>query len=825
MAHHRLLPHRFFGVAILSLWAVSWCAGLARVDSDPKAVLALVGGHLRTMTGLADGVGTVLIADGKITAIGPDVKPPPGATMVDVAHHTVTPGLIDARSSLWLSGTAARESGRDGSFDILDEVDPYGRDWVDVAAQGVTAVYVQPANNSSFGGSGAVLRVAPAGSVIELVMKSPAAFQAALGVGPNSGDALARHGQFEALRRLLNSVKSGSALPATPGQAPRQGPPTGNRRPRRDARLSEDIDSIDFDDLVYIYHYLQDNKDATQTETNPATSGPAPGDAQRKRLQALLKRELPVRIEAHREDDVRNALRLADEFNLKVVLEGVSNPGSALEVIRTKRIPLIVGPLIQPDGPVPSYRDQRPAGYPAAIVAESDRWAIGTFSSQPRGSAWLRVHAAEAVRRGLSGEAVLQALTLQAAQVLGVGDLVGSLAVGKQADIAVFAGDPLDPSVPATLVISKGRIVHQRPGRPNAATGASDSVPALPRKLPARFTLKGTQVYRADGTLGPGEFVVADGRVADAKSGRGGAVIDVGNAIVTPGLIVWSGFGQDASLDEQPESWSRTPTAWTRFDTETPLAKAWLREGASRLLFAPGQINVAGSIVHEVRLGSTAASVAKPLGRRFSLTRLARNPERYPASLMGQVELLEMALAGRSPAVGYYLADAAAGQFNGGANGAPAGIWFVDANTAGEIAAAVAAVNNGQRLVLVKPNELKPVISEAKAAAVIFDTVPTGDHRQFIEGVLAAEAAGMRFGFAGASPQEARVTAALAVNAGLARASARRALLASVTDSAWPGSAGSPADFVVWSGDPLDLRAKPVAIVVDGRRINLPPLP
>src|SRR5439155_22835794 len=87
--------------------------------------------------------------------------------------------------------------------------------------------------------------------------------------------------------------------------------------------------------------------------------------------------------------------------------------------------------------------------------------ALGTFSSQPRGSRLLRVHAAIAVSKGISPESVLRAMTSDAAEILGVGQRLGTITAGKQADLAVFAGDPLDPSVPVRLVVSAGKIVHQ----------------------------------------------------------------------------------------------------------------------------------------------------------------------------------------------------------------------------------------------------------------------------------------------------------------------------------------------------------------------------
>src|SRR5262245_35263766 len=109
--------------------------------------LALVGAQIRTQTEAGDFVGNIIIQSGKITAVGPNVPVPADAKRIELANHVITPGLIDARSVLWLSAGAAKEGGREATLNILDGVDPYAEDWREVARQGVTAVGVQPAGS------------------------------------------------------------------------------------------------------------------------------------------------------------------------------------------------------------------------------------------------------------------------------------------------------------------------------------------------------------------------------------------------------------------------------------------------------------------------------------------------------------------------------------------------------------------------------------------------------------------------------------------------------------------------------------------------------
>src|SRR5262249_13966912 len=125
---------------ILGLLAGSLALARAEAPAGPK-VLALVGGEVLTPTDAGAIEGPCLVRDGKVVAVGPKVEVPADATRIDVTGCVVTPGLIDARSTLWLTAAAAREGAADGSLDVLDGIDPHEEDWKEVARQGVTAVY------------------------------------------------------------------------------------------------------------------------------------------------------------------------------------------------------------------------------------------------------------------------------------------------------------------------------------------------------------------------------------------------------------------------------------------------------------------------------------------------------------------------------------------------------------------------------------------------------------------------------------------------------------------------------------------------------------
>src|SRR5262249_25853302 len=217
--------------------------------------------------------------------------------------------------------------------------------------------------------------------------------------------------------------------------------------------------------------------------------------------------------------------------------DGVSNPRAATESLVSRWVPLVLGPFVESETP-PAYRKDRPADWPGALAA--NRWALGTFSSQPRGSRLLRGHAAAPGAPGIGPERVLRAVTHEAAEILGVADRVGSIAVGKQADLVVFAGDPLDPSVPVRLVVGGGKVVYQAEVTPAPPAERAPGKLTLPARLPKRYALKMRRLQTEDG-FQPAVIQVADGKIAaigSAGAGRGDMpTYDLGDAVLTPGLV------------------------------------------------------------------------------------------------------------------------------------------------------------------------------------------------------------------------------------------------------------------------------------------------
>jgi imidazolonepropionase-like amidohydrolase len=761
-------------------------AMLAPVPSRP---IALIGALIRTQTDAGDFVGTIVIENGKITALGPAATVPADAVRIDVARHVITPGLIDARSVLWLNAAAARESGTTGVLSILDGVDPFAEDWRDAARQGVTAVYVQPGPGGRFGGNGAVLRVGPAQSAEDLIVRSPAGVQATLGVVA----AAAPSQQNEQLAAL--AARLGIQIQAQPEQAA----PASNSLTR--------------------YAQYEAFRGLFEAAKKYGESKPAERDAGKELLLLALKREIPIRLETAHEDDLRNLLKLTTDFGLRMIYERLDRVKALPEELAGRKDGLIVGPFV---GGKKSTEVRK-------LALDGRRFAIGTYGDDPRATAWLRTHAAAAIADGYPRDRVLKALTHDAAELHGAGDKLGSLAAGRLADLVVFAGDPLDPSAPVRMTISQGVVTYDAP-RVEVALAVVEAKPTIPDVLPSNFILRTTRLLNDAGEFVPGELHVAGGRITDRTAGSAGApVIDVGDAPVTPGLVA-------GRVSIGGESFPDADAAHLRGADGLPADHATLRAfrdaGFTTAVVVPGSANVIAGVAGALKTGEPGPTI--DAGLQFVLTADARNSERYPASLVGQIELIGDRLRGVPSKTQLYLPAAVSNallaqreqNFATVRNGRATA--FFEAHTRAEVRAALRLIAEFKlRGVIVQPKQIDDMSDEIRAAgvSVIVGPARPQDADKVRSGLADLGKAGVPLAFGG-DAADIRNTAAWLVNAGMPRPVARRGLVGQSPERlglpAGTGrlSAGDGADFVVWDGDPLDPGARPVTVVVHGQRVG-----
>lgn len=370
-------------------------------------MIAIAGGKILTMAGRPVDKGTVLLDGSKIAGVEEGVVVPAGAEVVDASGKVVMPGMIDAHSHLGVVEEIYREEGDDGNettdpvtphLRAIDAVNPFDLGFRDALAGGVTTVVTGPGSANVIGGEMAVIKTS--GTVVdEMIVRFPAGLKAALGENPK--------------RSYGRDKKS----PAT--------------RMASAAILREA--------LARAQNYLK--KDSPER------------DLRMEALARVLKREVPLRVHAHRADDIMTAVRIAEEFGVDLVIEHCTEGRLVARQLAEKGIPAVIGPVITNRAKVEM---QGISLETAGILAGAGvRFAIMTDHPVVPVQ-YLAASAALAVKGGLSVEHALRAVTIDAAAILGLEKRLGSIEPGKDADIVIWDRHPLDISARVEQVYIDG---------------------------------------------------------------------------------------------------------------------------------------------------------------------------------------------------------------------------------------------------------------------------------------------------------------------------------------------------------------------------------
>lgn len=196
------------------------------------------------------------------------------------------------------------------------------------------------------------------------------------------------------------------------------------------------------------------------TDAGAKKSGAA--NAKNDALQAALEGKMPVIFAAHRADDIRTALRIADEFKLKPIIALGAECWMMVDELAKKKIPVIVHPTMQrPGGSMETLHTLLNTA--AYLKSKGVRVALGTaFEGYVPKIRNLRSEASVAAANGLGADGALQAITIDAAKLLGVDKQYGSLEVGKVADLVLYDGDPFENATHVTYTIMNGKVVYDR---------------------------------------------------------------------------------------------------------------------------------------------------------------------------------------------------------------------------------------------------------------------------------------------------------------------------------------------------------------------------
>jgi len=432
--------------------------------------------HLSATDILEDG--TILVQGGKIVAIGADVPVPAGVRVVDYGDDAVlVPGLVCADSTYGSSAAAERTAELD--VRAVDNFDPYTEMFSALRA-GVTTVYMAPARGRLLAGRGAVVKT---------------------GGDPDSGRVLAE-------TSLLHGAISAEAR-RTPGYWEIPVPATV------DVGLGVESPQLPRTTMGSVVALRELLALASGDASHEGEYGPTIGPA----LKAEIAAGTPWRMRADSAEEVRALLTVFGQAKLPLVLDGARGADADLaSEIAAAGVPVVCAPLVLNGGDFGKGPDAVGPNHALVSTLASAGVDVVVATTSPGD---LRLTAVLAMRgEGLDRDAALHAVTLGAAELLGVADQVGSLAVGKDADVAVFTGHPLDMASTLRATWVGGELAHDQKGGPTV--------------------IEVGELHLGDGhVLRPGQALLRGGRIVEVGervAHPSGAVV-VRGAAAMPGMI------------------------------------------------------------------------------------------------------------------------------------------------------------------------------------------------------------------------------------------------------------------------------------------------
>ncbi|AGL01772.1 amidohydrolase [Desulfoscipio gibsoniae] len=379
---------------------------------------AIVNGEIWTMHGARVPRGTVLFENGKIAAVGENMAVPSGADIYDAAGMIVMPGFIDAHTHLGILEEIFEE-GDDLNettdpitphLRAIDAINPMDMGFQDALAAGITTVVTGPGSANILGGEMVAMKTC--GTVVDdMVICCPVGLKAALGENP---------------KRVYGPNKK---TPVTRMAS---------------AALLRDA-------LARGLQYLEKQARARRGEADPPER-----DLKMESVARVLCREIPLRVHAHRADDIMTALRIGHEFNLRLVIEHCTEGHLVADRLAAAGVPAVVGPVLINRSKVELMgRSLKTA---AALARQGVSFAIMTDHPVVP-IQYLPISAGLTTRGGLSEEQALGAITIGAARVLGLEDRIGSIATGKDADVVVLSGHPFYLGTVVNRVYVGGKVI------------------------------------------------------------------------------------------------------------------------------------------------------------------------------------------------------------------------------------------------------------------------------------------------------------------------------------------------------------------------------
>ena len=363
--------------------------------------------------------GSILTEGTKIKAIGKSIKAPEGAEVIDVKGLDIYPGFIDAHAHLGLDGYGIGFEGADYNemndictpqLRAIDSFNPLDPTVHQAAMAGVTCVATGQGSSNAIGGTWIAVKTTGK-CVDDMIVKDPVAMKCALGENP---------------KRCYRDK--------------------GNY-----ARMST---------AAHMREMILKTKDY-MARKEAANGDPAkmPGyDMKCEAMIPVLNREIPLKVHAHQANDILTAIRIAKEFNLKLTLEHVTEGHLiADELAKYKdEVPMAVGPTLTHAS---KFELQNKSWTTPAVLSEKGCLVSIVTDSPVVPQQYLPLCAGLAVQAGMDPYEGLKAITINPAKHIGIADRVGSLEVGKDADIIAYKGNPFEVDSTCELVIINGEVI------------------------------------------------------------------------------------------------------------------------------------------------------------------------------------------------------------------------------------------------------------------------------------------------------------------------------------------------------------------------------